>query len=124
MGKREGSKPCRRRHSAEFKARVVAASREAGVSVAAAALAHGLNANLLRKWIKATNERASVGNKGRIEGSLTERPLVVPVRVSPAACEASPEIRLDLQHGELTVQIAWPSAEAEALSKLLRELLR
>ncbi|WP_353885777.1 transposase, partial [uncultured Microbacterium sp.] len=41
----------RRRHSDEFKAKVVAACRQPGVSIASVALAHELNANLLRRWI-------------------------------------------------------------------------
>jgi transposase-like protein len=41
----------RRHHSAEFKAKVVEDCRGAGVSMAAVALAHGLNANLLRRWM-------------------------------------------------------------------------
>lgn len=42
------SKPARRRHSAEFKANVLAACDEPGASVAAA-VAHDLNANLVHK---------------------------------------------------------------------------
>jgi transposase len=41
----------RRRHSALFKAEAVGACQQPGVSVAAVALARGLNANLLRKWV-------------------------------------------------------------------------
>ncbi|WKB52877.1 transposase [Eleftheria terrae] len=42
----------RRRHSAEFKAEVVAACGHPGVSIAAVALSHGLNANLVRRWVE------------------------------------------------------------------------
>ena len=42
----------RRRHAVAFKAQVVAACLEPGVSVAAVALANGLNANRLRRWVK------------------------------------------------------------------------
>ena len=41
----------RQRYSEEFKAQVVAACQGIGVSVAAVALEHRLNANLLRRWI-------------------------------------------------------------------------
>jgi transposase len=40
----------RRRHDAQIKAKVLAACNEPGASIAAVALAHGLNANLVRKW--------------------------------------------------------------------------
>jgi hypothetical protein len=38
-------------HSAEFKMQVLAECQQSGASVAAVALAHGLNVNLLRKWL-------------------------------------------------------------------------
>jgi transposase len=41
----------RRRHSVECKAAVVAECNRPGVSIAAAALRHQLNANLLRRWV-------------------------------------------------------------------------
>ena len=40
----------RRRHSAELKAKVLAACSEPGASISGIALAHGLNANLVHKW--------------------------------------------------------------------------
>ena len=40
----------RRVHSVQLKAAVLAACNEPGASIAAVALAHGLNANLVRKW--------------------------------------------------------------------------
>lgn len=41
----------RRRHSDAFKSEVVDACRRPGVSIAAVALANGLNANLVRRWM-------------------------------------------------------------------------
>ncbi|MCK1612034.1 transposase, partial [Bradyrhizobium sp. 136] len=42
----------RRRYEAASKERLVASCLEPGVSVSRLALEHGVNANLLRKWIK------------------------------------------------------------------------
>ena len=47
----------KRRHSAEFKARILTECAARGASVAGVALAHGVNANLVRKWI-VTKRRA------------------------------------------------------------------
>lgn len=41
----------RRRHSAEFRAAVIEECLRPGVAVAAVALAHGLNANMVRRWV-------------------------------------------------------------------------
>ena len=43
--------PTTGRHSDEFKRQVVAACHAPGVSKAAIALANGLNANMLRRWV-------------------------------------------------------------------------
>jgi len=47
----------RRRHSAELKAKVLAACAEPGASVAAVAHAHDLNANLVHKWRRRRDAR-------------------------------------------------------------------
>lgn len=46
----------RRRYDPESKARLVAACLEPGVSISGLALAHGINANVLRKWVKDAKE--------------------------------------------------------------------
>ena len=43
----------RRLHSDEFKADAVAAASQPGMSMASVALARGINANLLRRWVRA-----------------------------------------------------------------------
>ncbi|MEO3714642.1 transposase [Roseateles flavus] len=55
---------CRRRvHSAEFKAQAVRALQQPGVSMAAVAMAHGINANLLRRWVH------EFANSGAVAGA-------------------------------------------------------
>ena len=51
----------RRRYDPGSKARLVAACLEPGVSISGLALAHGVNANLLRKWIKDAREAGFSG---------------------------------------------------------------
>ena len=52
----------RRRHAAEFKAKVLAACNEPGASISAVALAHGLNDNQVRKWRQGRGlKRAGIG---------------------------------------------------------------
>ena len=47
-----GTRRRRRTHSDEFKANLVASCMQAGMSMAAVAMAHGINANLLRRWVR------------------------------------------------------------------------
>jgi len=55
-------KATKRRHSAAFKRKLVKLTEEAGASVAAIALAHGINANLLFKWRRAQATRPARRN--------------------------------------------------------------
>ena len=47
----------RRRHSKEFKEKVIRAAMQPNVSIAAVALHYQLNANLLRRWVAAQEEQ-------------------------------------------------------------------
>lgn len=49
-----------RRYDPAWKDRLVSAGLEAGVSVSRLALDHGVNANLLRKWIKQRGQSRSL----------------------------------------------------------------
>ena len=54
-----GQRRRRRKHSDEFKADAVAAATQPGMSMAAVALSHGINANLLRRWVHEAEGRAA-----------------------------------------------------------------
>ena len=112
----------RRYHSAEFKAKVVEECTRAGVSMAAVALAHGLNANLLRRWVV---EKKSIGLTPAPATSPQQQeflalPLVTGVQSSPAAGD----IRIELRRGATTVAISWPAQAAGDCAAWLREWLR
>jgi transposase-like protein len=113
----------RRQHSEEFRARVVAACQEPGVSVAAVALANGLNANLVRRWIKERVERLPVRRQSAV-GSILEPMTVVPVRIESGEGKGGEEIRIDIRRGGIAVQMAWPATRADELGRLLGDLLR
>ncbi len=117
------AKQKRRRHSEEFRAEVVKASRQPGVSVAAVALEHRLNANLVRRWIKEQAAQSVISR--RPSGNAVAEPLTVAaVRMESSPSVRAEEIRLDIRRGTLTVQMAWPGAEIDQLGMLLTELLR
>ena len=67
----------RRTYTPEFKQGVVRKCREPGVSVSSIALAHGLNANVVRKWMRQQPmETAALRS--------TPAPILLPVTVSAA----------------------------------------
>jgi transposase len=119
MKEERGTKRTRRSHSEEFRRRVIEEASAAGASVAGVALANGLNANLLRKWLKASG-RTGVVPVVRAAPEQT----VIPVTVIEKSSDAGGEVRLDIRRGGLNVQMAWPLSELAKLNAMLNELLR
>ncbi len=112
----------RRTHSAEFKAEAVTACRKPGVSIAAAALARSINANLLRRWVvEAERAEAARVVAPRALPPPTESFVSVPIR--PAATPNTP-IRVEVRRGSLTVSVQWPSSAMQECALWLREVLK
>ena len=119
-----------RRHAPEFKARVIAACLQPGVSIAAVALANGLNANFLRSWVKAYRDQQrddiAIGVERDPGGVPAKRPLpsLVPVRVQTPSDAPSKAIEIEVRRQQTVVAIRWPASEATACGQWLRDLLR
>jgi transposase-like protein len=111
----------RRKHSAEFKAQVVAECRTSGVSIAAVAMAHDVVPTLVRRWIVAAERHAGQPVSSR---TVTARPTFVSLRL-PSAESATPEdIRIELRRGSTMINVSWPSTAAAECAAWMRELLR
>lgn len=126
---RKAAKPAlrrtHRRHDPEFKAQVIEACLQPGVSVAAVALANGLNANYLRRWVKEHRERsAGMESLSAVVENAPSLAMVVPVKVETPVVAETSEIRLDIRRGQTTVQMAWPVGQAGMLGVWLKDLLR
>lgn len=112
----------RRRHGAEFRASVIEACRQPGVSMAAVALANGLNANMLRKWVQEAEHReANVPLRPEGVQGLSTVGSFVPL--SPPVVVAK-DIRIELQRSGMTVTVSWPTGAAAECAAWLREVLR
>lgn len=122
----EKVKRARRRHSEAFRVEVVVAALEPGVSVSAVALANGLNANLLRRWIKEHQVRSSANelNSPDATPKQAKPAALLPVTIEPSGLPSPSEIRIDIQRGTTTVQMAWPVAHAAMLGEVMKDLLR
>ena len=119
---------CRRTHSPAFKAQVLQACSLAGVSIAAVALSHGLNANLVRRWLKGHDVSGASGVQVAelsvsSSSSRTGGDRFVPVQLPDRLAEAA-NIRLELRRGPVAMSVIWPSQEAGACGAWLREWLR
>ena len=90
----------RRTYSAEFKQQIVQACKASEVSIASVALQHGLNTNLVSKWIRLID--AKPGNDRSL---LPNKPAFIALSCS-APLDPTPT---DM----LTVQITLPHSKAE-----------
>ena len=114
----------RRSHSSLFKAEAVGECQQPGVSIAAIALARGLNASVLRRWVKEA-ERSGIpiairnsASSLAVEGGQNFVP--VPLRSNPTDAA----IRIKVRRRGGTVSIEWPASAAHECALLLRELVR
>ena len=116
----------RRLHSDEFKADAVAAASQPGVSLAAVALSRGINANLLRRWVReAELPSPSPSVSASPPSPAAKAPpatAFIPVRLPPA--EPPGEIRIELRRSTTTLTLSWPVAAAAECAGWMRELLR
>ena len=116
--------PQRRHYSPELKAQVIAQCQLKGVSVASVALAHGINAGIVRRWLRAplTHSRHAVGNE------FVALPL--PSAAPPMAASGSAplalalEIRVEVRRKAAVVTVSWPVQDAASCASWLREWLR
>jgi transposase len=114
--------PKRRLYSPELKSQVLAQTQVLGASVAGVALAHGINANIVHRWLRERSGQASA-QQGFVALSLSP----VKGQLAPSAdAPAKPEqdIRIELRRGATVVNIAWPVAQAGECAGWMRELLR
>lgn len=113
-------KRTRRLHGPELKGQVVAACQQPGASVAGIALSHGLNANLVRRWLKQGQPKHGaltvVGHQGG--GAF------VAVPMAGIQAPAPEPIRLELRRGSSSVSLQWPTSSAAECGAWLREWLR
>jgi len=109
----------RRLHSDEFKADAVAAASQAGMSMASVALARGINANLLRRWVREAELPQAVATAQPAAAAST----FVPVRMPEPVAQPT-EIRIDVRRGATTITVSWPMAAAAECAGWTRELLR
>ena len=120
----------RRRHSEPFKNEVVQACGQPGVSMAAVAMANGLNANLVRRWVVETGHGA-VGSAAPLEPDTLALEVAncagqagafVPVKLQAPA--GGPDIRIELSHNGTVVSVSWPLSAAAHCAAWLREVWR
>jgi len=116
----------RRLHSDAFKATAVASCMQPGISMAAVAMTNGVNANLLRRWVREAELLCAVQRPDALvaTGAMASAatPSFVPMQLP--AKSAAPDIRIELRRGATSVNVTWPADAAVECAAWMRELLR
>jgi transposase len=113
----------RGRYSDAFKSQAIAAARQSGVSTAAVALANGLNANLLRRWISESELPPSTA----LSSSTATTPALAPfvaLQVAPRKENSDGGIHIEIQRAGTTVRIQWPVSATNECAAWMREVLK
>ncbi len=121
----ETKRVARRKHSAQFRAEVLQACRQADASVAAIALRNGLNANVVYRWLREDGQCLDAGAGSH--AAVSSRPgagFIAVQMPQPAGVAASTDIRIEVRRGASTVTVNWPLQGASECAAWLREWLR
>lgn len=103
----------------QAKRELIEAGLQPGVSVAKLALAHGINANLLRTWMTKHQRQLLTGGSVR-PSTATPAPFIPVVPVSAHRLPiTAPELAARLPNG---VRLEWSALPAEQLAHVLRLL--
>ncbi|MDD2978327.1 transposase [Aquabacterium sp.] len=133
-----------RTYTSQFKAELVAACQQPGASIATIALQHGMNTNVLHRWLKEYGQ----GHHRLLSGDCSSEVCPTPAPATPAflalefsavspscataapthAASATPapraDIRIELQRQGACATVHWPVSAAAECARMLREWLR
>ena len=118
-----------RTYTAQFKAELVAACGQPGVSIAALAGQHAMNANVLHRWLKEhrLSGRHQLAAHSPAAAPETASPLAafIPLQLpAPAQQPETREIKVELRRGALSIVVTWPVSAAAELASWTTAVLK
>lgn len=103
--------------TSQFKSKLVELALEPGASVSRVAVAHAVNPNLLRRWIKQSQACPAPA----FVPVLIESGIDCPVHTSASS---SPLVEVNMNRGDLRIAFKVNSSQMIELGKMLCEVLR
>lgn len=110
--------PKRRFYSPELKLQVVGACAQPGASIAGVALQHGINANIVHRWLREHSQDTLVNRP------QTFVPVTLNSAIEPATVQPTSDIRVEVKRANATIVVRWPLAGGAACAQWLRECLQ
>ncbi|MDD1014197.1 IS66-like element accessory protein TnpA [Pseudomonas rubra] len=95
-----------------FKAQVVQECLQPGATISSVAINHGINANVIRKWMPLYREQPAAA-----------LPAFVPLRAT-AKRPNDGTVTIELPFGEQAMTLKWPASDPEGCARFIRELLQ
>jgi len=121
----------RNNRSPEFKAKIVAACMNLGVSATAIAREHGLNTNLVHRWVREyektqeTNQAAIIDHESVDMATMIMPNFIeLPFNTPAVNTESEEPIQLEFQRGDLKLNVKWPAPKASECVHLIKALLK
>ena len=115
-----------RTYTPEFKAQLVAACQQPSASIAALAGQHGMNANVLHRWLKehqrgGCHQLVEVGKHATADVP-SRSPAFIPLGLPTQSREQ--EIKIELRKGALSMVVTWPLGAAADLASWTAAILK
>lgn len=112
----------KRVYEVSFKAQVVAECGRTGASIAGVAMSHGVNANIVHRWLD--EYEAGIGWAKRVAREAQ----FVAIAMEPPPAEVSQallrsHIEIEVTRGKSRIAIKWPVDAASACARMLGPLL-
>jgi transposase len=108
----------RRFYSPELKLQIVEACAQSGASIAGLALQHGINANIVHRWLREHSQGTLVNR------AQTFVPVTLNSATEPVTAQPTGDIRIEVKRVNTTIVVHWPLAGGAACAQWLRECLQ
>ena len=116
------NRPKRRFYSPELKTQVMQECRQSGASVAGVALSHGINANIVHRWLREQTPSALVPQLQVSANAFV--PVTLDESAPGPALHAELDIRVEVQRANSAIVVKWPLQDSAACAVWLRAWLR
>jgi transposase-like protein len=93
-----------------FKNQIVQECLQPGASVSSVAMSHGINANVVRKWLPLYRDQ-----------KLTDLPAFLPVKLEPNI-QSEKSVSIELSCGQRTLTVKWPASDPDGCARFARGL--
>ena len=110
--------PKRRFYSPELKLQVIGTCAQPGASIAGVALQHGINANIVHRWLREHSQGILIRRQ------QTFLPVTLNSAIEPATVQPTADIRVEVKRVNATIVVHWPLAGGAACTQWLRECLQ